>query len=241
MRKFKVVTAVTSYIWAESREDARKFQEILIDQGRIGWKKARTKALFTRYMGPDYYEAPEDISETRDPVQNPRTQDWLEIAHEGNSMVALVTKITKRRIYYYEATTKQSRSISREGWKKWAKNHIVHPSYKHTMPRFIIDEAIEAHRDKGIFNSTTATPESSIILNTLERYGYTPNDWEIEHGYWAERELEKAVGDYIMEIAPSADDLMGMGGEVDMFGSPTGDAWDIAMSDDIPTLDQLSG
>lgn len=236
MRKFKVITSVTSYIWAESREDAVKFQEILIDQGRIGWKKARTKAIFTRYMGPDYFEAPEDISKTRDPIINPRAQDWLEIAHEGDSMVALVTKITKRRIYYYEALTKQSRSISREGWKKWARNHIVHPCYEEKLPPFIVEETIEAHRDKGIFNSNTATPESSIILNTLETYGFTPNDWEIEHGFWAERDLERAVGDYIMQISPSAQDL-----EINPGADFSGDAWDIAMSDDIPTLDQLSG
>lgn len=234
MRKFKVTTSVTTYMWAETREDAQKYQEQLIEQGRITLKRSRTRAFFSRYIGPDFHEVPEDFSKTRNPAEKPRPLDWLEISQDGMSMVALVTRTSKRRVYYYEALTGQQRAVTREAWEKWVQAYGCHPAYEQVLPRFVVEEAIREHEHAGVLNTGTPTPETSIILRVLDNHGYRPNDWEVEHGYWAEREMEKAVGEHIMSLDQS--------GYTQVFDPENKivDAFDVSFGDTLPTLDELS-
>lgn len=53
--------------------------------------------------GANFIEAPEDISKSRDPIQEPRCGDWLEIVHGEVRACALVRRLTRRKVYYYEA------------------------------------------------------------------------------------------------------------------------------------------
>lgn len=232
MRKFKVVTRITNYIWAESPEDARRFHEDLINKGKVTLQKdGETTVKFSRALGVQFLEAPEDISRSRDPIEKPRPLDWLEIEQDGMSLIALVTKLSKRRVYYYEALTQTQRSIDRDAWAKWAGSHKVHPSYQEKLPPFIIHECVRVHREKGLISDHGGTPDSSVILATLEKYGYEPDDYELQNGYWAENILDKELNNYILETSSKA-------------GPRTGDEeideWDIQLGDDLPTLDELS-
>lgn len=229
-RKFKVTTRIVSYIWAESPEDAEKFQQELIRKGQLSIEKnGETLVKYSRALGVPFLEAPEDISKTRDPIEKPRPLDWIEISHDGMSMVALVTKLSKRRIYYYEALTQSHRSIDRDAWARWAANHKVHPSYEETLPPFIISEAIREHEEKNLIGPG-GQPESSIILKVLEKYGYEPTDYELRNGYWAENVLEKAISEYIINKTKDA----GGGKQEEVV-----DEWDIQLASDVPTLDEL--
>ena len=234
MRKFKVVTRITNYIWAESPDDAKRYHEELIAKGKITLEKdGQTAVKHSRALGVQFIEAPEDISKSRDPVEKPRPLDWIEIKHDGMSLIALVTKLSKRRVYYYEALTQSQRSIERDAWAKWASQHIVHPSYEEALPPFIISEAVREHKNRGLITEKGGTPESAIILTVLEKYGYEPDDYEIQNGYWAETLLEREITKYIMENASEP----GEGGASG--GSEEGDEWDISFGDDVPTLDEL--
>ncbi|WP_309387437.1 hypothetical protein [Cerasicoccus frondis] len=232
MRKFKVVTRITNYVWAESPEDARKFHEDLIRKGKVTLEKdGETTVKFSRALGVQFLEAPEDISKSRDPIEKPRPLDWLEIEQDGMSLIALVTKLSKRRVYYYEALTQTQRSIDRDAWAKWAGSHKVHPSYQEKLPPFIIHECVRIHREKGLISDHGGTPDSSVILATLEKYGYEPDDYELQNGYWAENILDKELNNYILETSSKAGPAA-PGDEVD--------EWDIQLGDDLPTLDELS-
>jgi len=232
MRKFKVVTRITNYIWAESPEDSRKFHEDLINKGKVTLQKdGETTVKFSRALGVQFLEAPEDISKSRDPIEKPRPLDWLEIEQDGMSLIALVTKLSKRRVYYYEALTQTQRSIDRDAWAKWAGSHKVHPSYQEKLPPFIIHECIRIHREKGLISDNGGTPDSSVILATLEKYGYEPDDYELQNGYWAENILDRELNTYILENSSKSGESGG-GDEID--------EWDIQLGDDLPTLDELS-
>ncbi|MGE9292341.1 MAG: hypothetical protein ACQKBW_01890 [Puniceicoccales bacterium] len=234
MRKFKVSTEIVTYIWAESSEDAAKYQSELINQEQLTLNKDGQQTVrFSRALGVKFLEAPEDISCTRNPAEKPRPQDWLEISQDGLSTVALVRRMSKRRVYYYEAVTGTERSISREAWTRWASNYTLHPAYEHVLPTFIAAEAIRLHEEKGLLTGTSATPESAIILAVLEKYGYEPTDWELRNGYWAENAIEKAITQHILDKTPTADQMAnaGNGGE---------ESWgDIQFSSNLPTIDDL--
>lgn len=232
MRKFKVSTEIVTYIWAESPQDASKHQSNLIQQEQLTLgKDAQQTVKYSRALGVKFIEAPEDISCTRNPAEKPRALDWLEISQDGLSTVALVKRMSKRRIYYYEAVTGTERSISREAWGRWSANHTIHPSYEHTLPPFILAEVIRLHEQKGLLSGANATPESSVILAVLEKYGYEPTDWELRNGYWAENEMEKAVSKHIIDNSPDGSQ------------SPSGDGgggdFDVQFSSDLPTIDEL--
>lgn len=233
MKKFKVITRITQYISAESREDAEKYQEALVHEGKLSLEKdGKTVVLMSRAADVEYLQAPEDISKTRNPVEQPRALDWIEISQDGMSMIALVTKLSKRRIYYFEALTKSYRSIEKEAWSKWVENHTIHPSYEQTIPPFIVGEAIREHEERGLLTGMASSPDSSIILKVLEKYGYEPSDYELQNGYWAENEMTRAISQHIMENSenePTPDDGLG-----------TIDDFDIAISDDLPTIDEVS-
>ncbi len=231
MRKFKVVTRITNYIWAESPDDAKKFHEDLVARGKITLEKdGQTVVKYSRALGVQFIEAPEDISRSRNPIEKPRPLDWIEIRHDGMSLIALVTKLSKRRVYYYEALTQSQRSIEREAWEKWASQHIIHPSYEEQLPPFIVSEAVREHKNRGLITERGGTPESAIILSVLEKYGYEPDDYELQTGYWAENILEREVTKYIMANAKDGD-----GGK-----AAEADEWDISFGEDVPTLDELS-
>ena len=101
-RKYKVTTSITQYMWASSREDATKYQEDLIRKGKLSaLTNGETEVKFCFTGGKDFIEAPEDISQTRNPIDQPRRGDWLEIAHNEVKACALVRRLTRRKIYYY--------------------------------------------------------------------------------------------------------------------------------------------
>lgn len=233
MKKFKVITRITQYISAESKEDAEKFQESLIRDGKLSLEKdGKTVVLMSRLSDVDYLPAPEDISKTRDPIEQPRTLDWVEISQDGMSMVALVTKLSKRRVYYFEALTRSYRSIEKDAWKPWVEHHIIHPSYEHSLPPFILSEGIREHEELGLLASAVSSPDSSIILKVLEKYGYEPTDHELQNGYWAENEMTRAISQHILDNASdiaAPDDGLG-----------TLDDFNIAISDNLPTIDEVS-
>jgi len=233
MKKFKVITRITQYISAESREDAEKFQESLIRQGKLSLEKdGKTVVLMSRSSDVNYLQAPEDISKTRDPIEQPRTLDWIEISQDGMSMIALVTKLSKRRVYYFEALTRSYRSMEKDAWRKWVENHTIHPSYEHSIPPFIISEAIREHEERGLLAGMSSSPDSGIILKVLEKYGYEPTDYELQNGYWAENEMTRAISQHILDNSSDVD--------APNDGLGTIDDFDIAISDDLPTIDEVS-
>lgn len=235
MRKFKVSTEIITYVWAESPEDAGKYQQELINQEQLTLEKdAEQSVRYSRALGVKFVEAPEDISCTRNPAEKPRPLDWLEISQDGLSTVALVKRLSKRRIYYYEAVTGTERSISREAWGRWASNHKLHPSYEKTLPPFILAEVVRLHEEKGLLSGANATPESSIILAALEKYGYEPTDWELRNGYWAENEMEKAISEHIINNSPQ-----GATNKPNEAAATGGGDFDVQFSSDLPTIDEL--
>jgi hypothetical protein len=236
-RKFKVTTTVTRYMWAASREDAAKFQEELIRRGRLSLgQDGRTEARFCFSGGENFLEAPEDISKTRDPVEEPRRLDWLEIAQGDVSTCALVTRLSRRKVYYYEALSRTERSVDRDKWKSWARLHAVHPRYDGTLPPFIIGEAIEAHERRGLLRGVGATPDSSLILDVLDDYGYVPDDYEVENGYWAELLVDRALSEHILRTqSERVAAKTGTHGGFDEEGD-----FSVGFSEDLPTLDDLN-
>ena len=233
MKKFKVITRITQYIAAESREDAEKFQQSLINRGRLSLEKdGKTVVLMSRSSDVEYLRAPEDISKTRNPAEQPRPLDWVEMNKDGISAVALITKLSKRRIYYFEDRTKSYRSIEKDSWKDWVGNQKVHASYEHLIPPFVVSEAILEHEESGLLSGASSTPDSSIILKVLEKYGYEPSDYELQNGYWAENEMTMAISKHILEnssLDSTPDDNLG-----------TIDDFDVSMSSDLPTIDEVS-
>ncbi len=234
MRKYKVVTQLTTYVWAESPEDAQKFHDERVRRGQITLERdAKTDTGLSRALGVKFLEAPEDISCTRDPIEKPRPRDWIEISQDGMSLVALVTKLSKRRVYYYEALTKTERSIDRDKWARWAVQHTIHPSYEQQLPTFIFHECLRVHREKGLITDSGGTPDSSFILSVLEKYGYEPDDYEIQNGYWAENLLDRELTKHILE---NSEQGQAAPGEAQPASS---DPWDISLGDDLPTLDEF--
>lgn len=172
-RRYKVTTTITQYMWASSRADAAKFQEELIRKDRLRLQRdGITEVKFCFAGGDNYVEAPEDISKTRNPIEEPRKLDWLEYGQGENPNVALVTRTSRRKIYYYESESRIERSIDRERWAEWASRLTVHPSYEEILPPFIIQEVTEEHQKRGILTGYSATPDSSLILEILDKYGY---------------------------------------------------------------------
>lgn len=234
MRKFKVSTRITSYIWADSPEDAQRYHEELMQKEKITLaKNGVTETKFSRALGVPFLEAPEDISKTRDPVDNPRPRDWIEIAQDGMCVVALVTRLSKRKVYYFEALTQSHRSIDRIAWARWAKQHKIHPSYEEQLPPFILMEAIREHENRGLISSRGGTPESSVILAVLEKYGYEPDDYELQNGYWAENLLDREITRHILANSEQA------GSGSDGNSGEAVDDWDIQFGSEVPTLDDL--
>jgi len=234
MRKYKVVTQLTSYVWADSPEDAAKFHDERIRREELSLEKhAKQETRLSRALGVKFLEAPEDISCTRDPVEKPRPRDWIEISQDGMSLVALVTKLSKRKVYYFEALTGTERSIDRDKWAKWASRHQIHPSYEEALPSFIFNECLRVHQEKGLITESGGTPDSSVILEVLEKYGYEPDDYELRNGYWAENYLDRKLTQHIM--SHSVDSSGHDSGELQSSSDP----WDISLGDDIPTLDDF--
>jgi len=233
-RKFKVTTTVTQHMWASSRADAEKFQHELIRKGRLDLERdGVTNAKFCFGGADEFLEAPEDISQTRDPAEEPRKLDWLEIQHGGVTAYALVQWLTRRKVYYYEALSRTERSVDRERWQRWARQHTVHPSYDGVVPPFIVEEAIEAHEQRGLLHGMNATPDSSLILEILDQYGYVPDDYDLENGYWAETYIDRAISERIM--ASGEQGAMRSGAGQDDFG---GD-FSVGFSQDLPTIDEF--
>lgn len=200
MRRFRVVTRITQFIEAESPEDAAKYMDEMLQHNEVSLEKdGETVVRFSRRDDVTYKEAPEDISKTRNPAEKPRPQDWVEVEEHGMKTIALVTRLTKRRIYYLDGLTRQERSMDKDEWLDWSQRHTLHPRYEHQLPPFIVGEAMDAHRKKGLLGEGLAQTDSSIILAVLEKYGYTPNDYEMKNGYWAENEMEKAISRHILQ------------------------------------------
>ena len=233
-RKYKVTTSITSYMWAYSRADAEKFQEDLLRKEQIDlFSQGHTDVKLSFRGGKNFLQAPEDISKKRDPIAEPRRGDWLEIENEEVKACALVRRLTRRRVYYYEALSRTERSVDRDRWKLWAQQHIIHPSYDGIVPPFIVEEVIASHEERGLLSGMNATPDSSLILEILDKYGYIPDDYEVENGYWAETYIDRALSERILQNQEA---------EPVRAGSGKGDAFNdfsIGFSEELPTLDDL--
>lgn len=234
-RKYKVTTTVTNYMWAYSRADAAKFQEDLLRKGQIDiFSQGKTDVKFSLRGGKEFMVAPEDISKTRDPISEPRRGDWLEIQQDDVKACALVRRLSRRRVYYYEALSQTERSVDRERWKSWAKQHVVHPSYDGIVPPFIVEEVITSHEERGLLSGFNATPDSNLILEILDKYGYIPDDYEVENGYWAEMYIDQALSERILQNQDNESVKTGTDGGQGFSGD-----FSIGFSEDLPTLDDL--
>lgn len=234
-RKYKVTTTITQYMWAASRSDAEQFQQELFQKGKLDViNNGVTEVKYCFTGGKDFIDAPDDISKSRDPMSEPRRGDWLEIQHGDLSACALVRRLTRRKVYYYEALSGSERSVDRDRWTVWAGQHTIHPAYDGIVPPFIVDEAIEAHEQRGMLKGFNATPDSSLILEILDKYGYVPDDYEIENGYWAELYIDRAISDRIL-ADQAAPESMASGAGLDQ---DLGD-FAIGFSEELPTLDEF--
>lgn len=235
MKRFRVIYRISQYITADSCEDAEKFMHELLARGVIDLRKdGETVVRVSRVMDATYLPAPEDISGKRNPAEEPRPLDWVEVREDGMATYALVTRLTKRRVYFYDALAKEFRSMEFPDWTKWACRHQIHPAYKKELPPFIISEAVREHDAKGLLRGMSATPDSSIILNVLEKYGYTPTSYEMENGYWPEIHLERAIAKVILDRLNAAPSSKGKTYEDD---EPLD--FDIPLRKDLPTIDDL--
>jgi hypothetical protein len=100
------------------------------------------------------------------------------------------------------------------------------------LPAFIIKEVIDEHQKRGILSGYSATPDSSLILEILEKYGYTPDDYEVENGYWAENLLDALLSERILtggSKSATVDD-MGVDEHAD-FG--------VSFSQELPSFDEF--
>jgi len=234
-RKFKVITSITQYMWASSRDDAQKYQEELISKGKLdALRHGVTDVRFCFAGGDDFVEAPEDISKTRDPIEEPRRCDWLEIEHGDVKAYALVRRLSRRKVYYYEALSKTERSVDRDRWQRWASQHTIHPAYDGIVPPFIVDEAVKAHQDRGMLSGFSATPDSSLILEILDKYGYVPDEYEVENGYWAEIYIDQAISEKILE---NQQERVAKTGTDD--GNPELGDFAVGFSEELPTFDDF--
>ena len=234
-RKYKVTTTVNNYMWAHSRADAAKFQEELLRKGQIDiFSQGKTDVKFSLRGGKEFMHAPEDISKTRDPIAEPRRGDWLEIEQDDVKACALVRRLSRRRVYYYEALSQTERSVDRERWKSWAKQHVIHPSYDGTVPPFIVEEVITSHEERGLLSGFNATPDSNLILEILDKYGYIPDDYEVENGYWAEMYIDQALSERILQNQDNKSLKTGTDGEQGFGGD-----FSIGFSEELPTMDDF--
>lgn len=234
-RKYKVSTTITQYMWAYSRKDAEKYQEELIRKGQLdALRHGTTEVKYSFTGGDNFIEAPEDISRTRDPIAEPRRHDWLYIEQDGIKTCALITRLTRRKIYYYEGISKVNRSVDREQWTRWAQRYDIHPSYDGIVPPFIIEEAIEAHESRGMLNGVSATPDSSLILEILSDYLYIPDDYEVENGFWAEICIDQAISERILE---KQSDTQQKTGTFDR--DPETSDFSVGFSEELPTMDDF--
>jgi len=235
MKRFRVIYRISQYISADNCEDAEKFMHDLLRRGVIDLRKdGETVVRVSRVMDANYLPAPEDISGTRNPADEPRPLDWIEVREDGMATYALVTRLTKRRVYFYDALAKDFRSMEFQAWKAWSSRHRVHPAYEKQLPPFVSAEAIREHEAKGLLRGIAATPDSSIIFNVLEKYGYSPSSYEMENGYWPEIHLERAIGKVILDRlnapSPMRDDRQDDDESLD---------FDIPLRKDLPTIDDL--
>lgn len=143
-------------------------------------------------------------------------------------------KLSRRKVYYYEAHSKTNRSVDREQWKRWAELYEIHPSYDGIVPPFIVREAIEAHESRGMLSGVSATPDSSLILETLYKYGYRPDEYEVENGYWAEIYIDRAISERILE---NQTETQSRTGTYDS-NPETGD-FSVGFSEELPTMDDF--
>lgn len=233
-RKFKVTTSITQYMWASSRDDAEKFQEELLRKGKLDLARhGETEVKYCFAGGKDFIEAPEDISQTRNPIEEPRRGDWLEIEHGDVKACALVRRLSRRKVYYFEALSRTERSVDRDRWQLWAAQHTIHPSFDGIVPPFIVDEAIKSHEDRGMLRGFSATPDSSLILEILDKYGYIPDDYEVENGFWAELYIDRAISDRILEGQDSPSARTGTDNDLE-FGD-----FAVGFSEELPTMDDF--
>lgn len=217
-------------MWAESREDAINYQQELLRKGEINFiRDSETDARFTIAKGMDIIHAPEDISKSRDPIIQPRPLDWLEIHHEGVSVIALVSRLSKNKVYYFEAATRTHRAIDRKDWERWARTYGVHPSYEEKLPPFIVSQIVKEHAARGLLSGSSAEPDTSLIFEVLEEFGYSPSEYEVANGYWAEKRAIEAINDQILESTNTEADRIDDGD----------DGFSISFSESLPTYDDL--
>lgn len=236
-RKYKVTTTITQHMWASSRKDAEKYQEELIRKGKLdALRHGVTDVKYCFVGGEDFIEAPEDISKSRNPADEPRRGDWIEIENGEAKACALVRRLTRRKVYYYEALSRTQRSVEREQWQRWAQLYEIHPSYDGVVPPFIVKEAVEAHEKRGMLSGFSATPDSSLILEILDKYGYVPDDYEVENGYWAEIYIDQAISERILANHSNKEFARGSGDN-----DPEAGDFSVGFSEELPTMDDFEG
>jgi hypothetical protein len=168
-------------------------------------------------------------------VEEPRQGDWLEIDTGSGMACALVRRLSRKKVYYYDALSKTERSVDRDRRIHWASQHRIHPSYDGIVPTFIADEAVKAHQDRGMLRGFNATADSSLILEILDSYGFVPDDYEVENGYWAEVYIDRVISERILADhgAPRAKSADFADDEMDDFS--------VGFSQELPTLDEFEG
>jgi len=198
MRKFKVTTSITKYYWGESKEDAARFQDELIQRGQLSIQDdGETRSAFCFHALEELIRVPEDFSQTRDPQEKLRPGDWLQVGGEGSDICAIVRRITRDRVHYLQTSSMAMMSVSGEQWKRWAKIYPLHARYERILPEVIVKRIIKEHGVRGLLSGMSAGGDSNLILDVLSEYGYLPNDWEMENGYWAEEAADRAIEEHM--------------------------------------------
>ena len=85
-----------------------------------------------------------------------------------------------------------------------------------------------------MLSGISATPDSSLILEILDKYGFVPDDYEVENGYWAELYIDKAISEKILASQDAPSTKTGTNDGVDEFGD-----FSIGFSEELPTIDDF--
>jgi hypothetical protein len=96
-----------------------------------------------------------------------------------------------------------------------------------------VDEAVKAHEDRGMLNGFNATPDSSLILEILDKYGYVADDYEVENGYWAEIYIDRAISEKILSSQQEPSLRTGTDSDQE-FGD-----FSVGFSEELPTMDEF--
>jgi len=194
-----------------------------------------TKASFCFNALEELIRVPEDFACSRDPREKLAVGDWLEVGGQESDICAIVRRITRDRVHYLEASSMSQLSVPIEQWRRWADSFPLHARYERNLPGVILRRILKEHRDRGLLDGMSAGGDSNLILDILADYGYYPNDWELENGYWAEELVDQAIEKEVDQQRPAdnhPDD--GSNGR-----NPQPEIGGVSFSSAIPTIDDF--